>query len=659
LDHGRLRGAHRPGNEPDPIDLGNEPPLSAAGETPGFVDRRRVSVHWLSATILTGFCGAALMGGAVFASLDGETNFATMPERVALALRGAVNTVSDRLGVGKSDKLQAMMEPDVVRQVIRVSTVSHLGSREVVRVRPFVRVTGNLSLAATDISANIPPFNPQRMLAESASADTETADNVPAAEPDAAVSFVTRDLGPALAKAKIAAVVPVDEILARVREAANWMSSPTHTATTGMPSGMKLAYATEDNADRYGLGARIIPENVTLLPKTRRQTTGGNAWNERTITLKQGDTFDSVLGGLGATPQETKEIIDAFGPRGRDSLKEGEKLRVLLSPVPGTQRVQPVRIILESKDEVEAIVALSDLDKYVAVDSSNMDTDLAQAKEPPNDATGIGLYRSIYETGLRNHMPRSVIDSMVKLYSYEFDFQHKVQPGDSFEVLFTGEDGVPSAQDKPNVLFAALTVGDETKKFYRFQTPDDGVVDYYDEHGRSVKKFLVRKPVPVGMITSGFGMRRHPILGVVKMHTGVDWGAPSGTPIFAAGTGIVEKAQREGGYGKFVLLRHANGYETAYGHLSAFARGIEPGVHVRQGQVLGFVGTTGVSTGPHVHFEIRINDRFVDPMRIKLPRGRVLEGPVLAQFEKERQRLDNMMTRAPSRLAQATYAPIQ
>jgi murein DD-endopeptidase MepM/ murein hydrolase activator NlpD len=201
-------------------------------------------------------------------------------------------------------------------------------------------------------------------------------------------------------------------------------------------------------------------------------------------------------------------------------------------------------------------------------------------------------------------------------------------------------------------MFASLTISGEAKKFYRFQTPDDGVVDYYDEGGKSAKKFLVRKPVGSGILRSGFGFRRHPILGIAKMHTGIDWGAPTGTPIYASGNGTIEKAGWESGYGKYVRVKHANGYETAYGHMTAFARGIEPGVRVRQGQVIGFVGSTGLSTGAHLHYEILVNGRFVDPMRIKLPRGRVLDGPVLADFQRERGRLDNIMTRSPSRVAQ-------
>jgi murein DD-endopeptidase MepM/ murein hydrolase activator NlpD len=151
---------------------------------------------------------------------------------------------------------------------------------------------------------------------------------------------------------------------------------------------------------------------------------------------------------------------------------------------------------------------------------------------------------------------------------------------------------------------------------------------------------------------SGFGERNHPILGVAKMHTGVDWAAPMGTPIFASGNGTIEKMGWEGGYGKYIRIKHANGYETAYGHMSAFARGMDAGVRVRQGQVIGFVGSTGLSTGAHVHYEILVNGRFVDPMRYKLPHGRSLEGSMLVDFERARDRLDNMMSQTPARIAQ-------
>ena len=659
------------GRETEIIDLGHEPPLSVDGSEAAVIDRRRVSVQWFSGTILTGLCGAALIGGAVFASLDGEMTFAKVPERVEGALRGAFGANDKNASLRKSDRLPPPGESTAARKVVRVSTVARVGNRDVMRVRPFVRISGNLSMTTSDLSAKVPPFNAQRMLTDVGAAVPAASDdpnNADAVEPDAEVSFVTKDLAPILPKAKLAAVVALDEVLLRVRDASNWrggsgvryaLANATADAS-GAQSDLKLAYATEGTAaDPYaGFETRVVPENVTLLPKTKDQATGGNPSNERVHVVKKGDTVTSILRDQGATPEEAKSIAATLGARGRDGgLKEGQKLRILMAPAgPGPgQRLQPYRVIVANDSAVEAVAALSDLGKYVAVDVQSMNT-VAEATDnsddEDDDGTGVRLYQSIYETALRNKVPANVIEDMVRIYSYDVDFQRKVQPGDSFDVFFAGEDEGASVTEKTEVLFASLTVGGETKKYYRFQTPDDSVVDFYDETGKSAKKFLVRKPVNDGIMRSSFGSRRHPILGYTKMHTGVDWAAPMGTPIYAAGNGSVEKAGWESGYGKYIRLKHNNGYETAYGHMTAFARGMEPGVRVRQGQVIGYVGSTGLSTGAHVHYEILVNSRLVDPMRIKLPRGRVLDGPVLATFERERDRLDGLMTQ-PVRAAQA------
>jgi murein DD-endopeptidase MepM/ murein hydrolase activator NlpD len=656
LDPIRSRGANR-SRQAEAIELGNEPPLSVDGGTSGFVDRRRVSVQWFAGTILTALCGAALMGGAVFTSLDGETNFASLPERVEVALRGALGGAGDKLGTRKSDRLPTAEEPTFARQVIRVSTITRAGNHEVVRVRPFVRIAGNLSLTVSDLTANIPPFNPQRLLAESAPGGN--ADDTPAAEPDAEVAFVMRDLAPMMPRVKIALLTPPDDVMARVREAAEWSEkAANHMPIAPDVTGIKLAYAGVSTADPYaGFAARIVPENITLLPKTTtKQATGGNAFNERVIPVKKGDSVSTILRELGATPDDIGAVVKVLGPRGRDGgIKEGQKLRVLMTPTPtpGTQRLQPIRVIVANDATVEAVVALADIGKYVSVDVKNVETEVAENSEDGNDSDtgGVRLYQSVYETALRNQIPRPIIDDLIRIYSYDVDFQRKVQPGDSFEVLYAGEEETVIADNHNDVLFAALTVGGETKKFYRFQSPDDGLVDYYDDSGKSAKKFLVRKPVISGIMRSGFGLRRHPILGYTKMHTGVDWAAPSGTPVYASGSGTIEKVGWESGYGKYIRVRHNNGYETAYGHLSAFARNIDEGKRVRQGQVIAFVGSTGLSTGSHLHYEILVNGRFVDPMRIKLPRGRVLEGGVLANFEQERERLDGIMARKPARVA--------
>ncbi len=654
--HSRSRSADR-SRQAEAIELGNEPPLSVDRGTGGFVDRRRVSVQWFAGTILTALCGAALMGGAVFTSLDGETNFAALPERVEVALRGAFGAAGDKLGVSrKSDRLPTAEEPSYTRQLIRVSTISHQGNHEVVRVRPFLRVAGNLSLTASNLTADIPPFNPQRLLAESAPGGA-TAESPPTAQPDAEVSFVMRDLAPMMLKLRIALLTPKDEVVARVKETAEWSAK---TASQVPPAtnvtGIKLAYAGASNADPYaGFEARVVPENITLLAKTTEETTGGNPFNERVIVAKKGETVGSILRDLGAMPEEIKAINKALGRYAQvGGITEGQKLRVLLSPVPNSKRLQPVRVIVAEDAMIDAVAALSDTGNYVSVDASNVDHDVAEGDERGYEqtvGTGVDLYHSIYETALRDQVPRPIIEDLIRIYSFDVDFQRKVQPGDSFEVLYAGEEEGQGTDHRNDVRFAALTLGGETKKLYRFQTPDDALADYYDETGKSAKKFLVRKPVAEGIMRSGFGLRRHPILGYVKMHTGVDWAAASGTPIYAAGNGVVEKEGWESGYGKFILVRHHNGYETAYGHLSAYATGVHEGEHVRQGQVIGFMGSTGLSTGSHLHFEIRINGRFVDPMRIKLPRGRELQGPILTAFEQERERLDAIMARKPARVA--------
>jgi len=221
------------------------------------IDRRRVSVQWFSGTILTGLCGAALIGGAVFASLDGEMTFAKVPERVEGALRGAFGANDHNLH--KSDRLPPPGEATAARNVVRVSTVTRVGNRDVMRVRPFIRISGNLSMTTSDLSAKIPPFNAQRMLSDvgtAAPAASDDANNADAVEPDAEVSFVTKDLAPILPKAKFAAVIALDEVLLRVRDASNWrgnggvryaLANATADAS-GVQTGLKLAYATEGTA---------------------------------------------------------------------------------------------------------------------------------------------------------------------------------------------------------------------------------------------------------------------------------------------------------------------------------------------------------------------------------------------------------------------------
>jgi hypothetical protein len=505
------------------MDLGNDPPLLVDGANPGIVDRRRVSVQWFSGTILTGLCGAALMGGAVYIALDGEANFAAVPERVEAALRGTL-TGTERAAqvIRKTDKLPSSSETNAARQVIRITQTTRVGDREMVRVRPHTRVASNLSMTVSELSSSVPKFNPARLLMDNGKGNAVAADDTPGAEPDAEVSFVTRDLASVLPRAKIAAAIPREDVIAHVRDVAAWTGGattnqprPITTASLGGASSgagniggtSKMNYAAEGDVDPYaGFEARIVPENITLLPKSASKANAPDAWNERAITVKKGDSAASILREAGASEEDIKAVGAVLGPRGRDGgLREGQKLRVLFAPDSG--RLRAMRVIVVG-DAIEAVVALADTGKYVSVDVQSLGggrtTEVAEAEEDDeNDTAAVRLYQSVYETALRNQIPRPVIDDLVRIYSYDVDFQRRVAPGDSFEVLYSGDEDADARNNE--VLYAALTVGGETKKFYRYLSPDDGIVDYYDETGKSAKKFLVRKPVGPGIMRSGFG----------------------------------------------------------------------------------------------------------------------------------------------------------
>jgi murein DD-endopeptidase MepM/ murein hydrolase activator NlpD len=535
------------------------------------------------------------------------------------------------------------------RQVISVSTTMRAGDHEVVRVRPFVRIATNLALAPSALAANVPPFNPVKLMAD---ADTDRGgDETPQAEPTGDLTITMRDLAQLPPNTRTVGSVRSDDILMKLREAVEVSSDSGGKAIAALTKpgfsnqfGGHLAYAAEGSIP-FSLGnIPAVAENMSTMAKTANEATGGNNWTERTLIVKKGVNVASMLRSIGAESSDLKGLLASFGPRGRDNgLKDGQRVRILLSPGPnGT--VTPVRVSIFSDQAHEASVALSDNGHYVAVEDPHDSSFAKMADEDDgDDGKGIRLYQSIYETALKNQVPVPMIDSIIRTFSFDVDMQRRVRAGDSVDILYANDE-----TDSGDVLYASINVGGEPRRYYRFQTEDDGITDYYDEAGKSAKKFLVRKPLAGGIFRSGFGARNHPILGFTRMHTGVDWADDIGTPVFAAGNGTVIDADWKGGYGRHIEIQHLNGYVTTYSHLSGYAHGIEGGVKVRQGQVIGYIGNTGLSTGPHLHYEVKINGTFVDPMRIKLPRGRELDGTVLAKFERERTRIDRILGNTPA-----------
>jgi murein DD-endopeptidase MepM/ murein hydrolase activator NlpD len=250
---------------------------------------------------------------------------------------------------------------------------------------------------------------------------------------------------------------------------------------------------------------------------------------------------------------------------------------------------------------------------------------------------GATIDSSLYLAAMQAGIPADVVVQMIHMFSYEVDFQRDLKPGNSFEVLYSyyyTPDGQAAKQG--NIQYAAMRLGGRTIALYRYDPKGPDGPDYFDAHGQSAKSMLMKTPVDGARISSGFGMRFHPILGYTRMHKGIDVAVPIGTPVMAAGSGIIKHEGWENGYGNFMLIDHQNGYSTAYGHLSRFAAGTHVGGHVHQGQVVAYSGMTGMATGPHLHYEIRINNVQVNPATVKVASGRRLLGRDLKGFEAER-----------------------
>lgn len=249
---------------------------------------------------------------------------------------------------------------------------------------------------------------------------------------------------------------------------------------------------------------------------------------------------------------------------------------------------------------------------------------------------------SLYLAARRTGVPTDILIDMIRLFSFNVDFQRQIRPGDSFELIYERRIAEADGRiENGRILYARMTLRGEEMAFYRFEDAD-GEVDYFDRDGKSARKALMKTPLDGARLTSHFGPRRHPVLGYVRTHQGVDFGAPTGTPVYAAGDGVVERASRYGSYGNYIRIRHnSTEYKTAYAHLSGYARGIRAGARVKQGQVIGYVGATGRVTGAHLHYEVYRGEARVNPLRLDLPSGRKLDGPAREAFLQQAESLDS------------------
>ncbi|MGL4634989.1 MAG: M23 family metallopeptidase [Beijerinckiaceae bacterium] len=636
----------------DRIDLGYEPPLDTGGRKHAMDDRRKVSARWFTATVATGLCGAALMSATIVGVRDHERNVERRPQFSAAQRTPDSGGEKPLVSARKGDKLIRRVDLTSAKQTFKTPTTIRAGDREVIKVKAFARLSAPLLLAGGAYQDEIPVFNPLKMLTDAGSEKGFEATPAQSADdPEAEVSLVSGELA-SFNAAFASANLSDSEVKAQVIETgavprrqvptipAQMLLARTMQSPTAVTPGSAFAPATSPFSQ---LEVRMVEENVTIIPKSDSALID-SAGEEKIITASRGQTLEQLVRANGGTPAQARAISAALKDK---PLTEGQRLRLLIASMEIGAPRQLVRVTIYGDEQIEGIAAINDKGVFVSVAPPTSETSSSDEEDDePESRTGLALYNSIYETALKNDVPRAVVDDLIRIVSADSDtdFQRSVSGGDSLDVFFTEEeDG-----DAREVLYVALTAAGETKRYYRFTNPDDSTVDYFDENGRSAKKFLMRKPIAEGQLRSGFGYRRHPILGYAKMHTGVDYANRIGTPILAAGNGVIIKAGWDSGYGRRIEIQHANGYVTTYNHMSGFARSIQPGARVRQGTIIGYLGNTGLSTGPHLHYEVIVNDRYVDPLRIRIPRGRELDGRMLAEFKRERERIDGLRTKAPT-----------
>jgi murein DD-endopeptidase MepM/ murein hydrolase activator NlpD len=382
-----------------------------------------------------------------------------------------------------------------------------------------------------------------------------------------------------------------------------------------------------------------LPLQTAMQPATPSSVVPATAFDanvelpsvKRVIEVRRGDTLFGLLTKAGLSDAEAQaaghSLADVFSP---NDLKVGQEITLDFASDEGPEAESDNKLValtLQPNMERDVKLTRDSAGQFVA---AAIDRPLTERTDRAAGQIDISLFESAREAGV----PAGLIGDLIKAYSYDVDFQRDIHEGDSFEVMYERFDNDQGDLAKAGrLLYASLTLGGSPMPIYYFERDGDGDGEYFTADGVAVRKSLLKTPIDGARITSGYGMRVNPVLGYSAMHQGIDFGAPTGTPIFAAGNGVIEQIGWKNGYGKYIKVRHNGTYETAYAHTSRFASGLKKGSKVKQGQVIAYVGATGRATGPHLHFEIIINGKHVNPSTVKTVASDKLTGPTLKAFK--------------------------
>ncbi len=347
---------------------------------------------------------------------------------------------------------------------------------------------------------------------------------------------------------------------------------------------------------------------------------------------KSGDTYESIVNKLNISQKEKKGVVDTIlKEKNLKILRINKKFSFKIDNLSNNKIIE-FKIQTDKKNEI-LFTRLGESDNYKSEQiKKNLIKKLVYKETIITD--------SLYNSAIKLNISPNIIIEFARLYGFQIDFQRDVWKDDSFQIIyeeFINQD--KKIIDTGEIIFASLNIQNTNYQLYKYEY-DKNKIDYFDENGKSIKKTLMKTPINGARLSSSYGKRKHPILGYTKMHTGTDFAAPEGTPIMASGDGKITKAGWCGGGGNCVKIKHNRKYQTVYAHMSKFGRGIKKGVRVKQGQIIGYVGSTGMSTGPHLHYEVIENGKKINSQKLKLPSGKILKGEERKKFEVSKIKID-------------------
>ena len=367
-----------------------------------------------------------------------------------------------------------------------------------------------------------------------------------------------------------------------------------------------------------------IEENISL--NDISQNKKSIKLREVIVKVKKGQTFLEILDNFNFKNKKKYEITKSINKL--FNLRELDINQRIIFFIDINEIIK--KIIIEIDFKTNLVVSL---ESQIKIEKKELKTySTIESKE-------YYITDSLYSDGVINKLPNEILIKLIQLFSFDLDFQRDIIKDTQVSVSYN-RTNVENKSDYSfgDIEYARISIRNNNLEYFKFLT-NEGFNDYFNREGKNVKKSILKTPLDGAKLSSSFGMRKHPSSGFNKMHKGVDFAAPSGTPIYAGGNGVVEVAGVNGGYGKYIRIRHNNGYKTAYAHLSGFKKGLNKGVRVSQGEVIGYVGSTGKSTGPHLHYEIIYQNQQINPLTLKLPSGKILKGNELKKFEKNYKRI--------------------